>query len=567
MKKLWVFFLGLCFLWGIAAVPAQAALTPGATYTITIQKMNGNGTLTEVSTEQATADSAGKLTFSLTSLPTNSDCNFIVFTLRQADGTVVRRGFVPAPPAGDTNLLGINNLSTAQTNAILSAGEAIGTDDPIPFAYLITLLRSEGATAGDAALIAQLGKLAIVGTGGFEATLLDSGVTAAQLANFKSYLIYNPTAGKKTLRDLTASFKTAVDSGDATTAKQEMQKAGGFMADVFMDAASSAGIDYTLILAAHDAAGVVAEAHQSDILNQLTPTVQSSMNQSMTAFFQRIAAIKVKGEYTKALTTLNASGTHVDTFNAAVNTMMTSMAAIDSDYADFYNDPNAYCAAQGKSFATVQAETSARYQAAFSAFQDAIAASNADIVTMKAAVAVAFGIDPSYLPTDFGTYRDFTGTTKNWPIPQVVMVNWMAGIITAGGSLTYTRDTISIPTHMQNWLGTCSNTSYWDQSNCLSNGGTWTVGRRDYSSMTPSSAFNAYLGLMEDIQIIENSRYAIYNNGAQPTRDEEKANKLLFIQRMDAAADRIGGTTNGTTLISDAQKDAVIKLLMQPSMD
>jgi len=247
--------------------------------------------------------------------------------------------------------------------------------------------------------------------------------------------------------------------------------------------------------------------------------------------------------------------------------MMTSMAAIDSDYADFFNDPTAYCAAQGKSFATVQAETSARYQAAFSAFQDAIAASSADITTMKAAVAAAFAIDPSYLPSDFGTYRDFTGTTKNWPIPQVVMVNWMAGIIGAGGTLTYTRDTLAIPTHMQNWMGSCSNPSFWDQGSCLSNGGTWTAGRRDYSSMTPSSSFNAYLGLMEDINIIENARYAIYSEGDRPTRGEEKANKLLFQQRMEAAADRIGGTTNGTTAISDAQKDAVIKLLMQPSMD
>ena len=566
MKRFRMLALSLFFLWGIAVVPAQAALTPGTVYTITIQKMNSNGSLTEVSTAEATADADGKLSFSLTSLPTNSECNFIVFSLKLADGTVVRKGFVPAPPSGDTNLLGINSLSTAQTNAILSAGQQMGTDDPVAFAYLITLLRSEGATAADAVLFAELGKFAIVGTGGFEDTLTSSGVTAAQLANFKSYLVYNPTAGKKTLRDLTASFKTAVDSGDATTAKQELQKAGGFMADVFMDAASSAGIDYILILVAHDAAGVVADAH-NDIFTQLTPTVQSSMNQSMTAFFQRIAAIKVKGEYTKALTTLNALGTHVDTFNAAVNAMMTSMAAIDSDYADFFNDPTAYCAAQGKSFATVQAETSARYQAAFSAFQDAIAASSADITTMKAAVAAAFAIDPSYLPSDFGTYRDFTGTTKNWPIPQVVMVNWMAGIIGAGGSLTYTRDTLSIPTHMQNWMGSCSNPSFWDQGSCLSNGGTWTAGRRDYSSMTPSSSFNAYLGLMEDINIIENARYAIYSEGDRPTRGEEKANKLLFQQRMEAAADRIGGTTNGTTAISDAQKDAVIKLLMQPSMD
>ncbi len=395
MKKFWLLALCAVLCWGMTAVPSHAAaLTPGATYTITIQKMNSNGTVSDVSTTDATADANGKLSFSLTSMPTNADCNFIVFILKDADGAVVRKGFVPAPPAGSTNQLGINNLSTAQTNAILSAAEKIGTDDPIPFAYLITLLRSDGATANDAVLFAELGKYAIVGTGGFEDTLTTtSGVTATQLANFKSYLIYNPTAGKKTLRDLTASFKAAVDSGDATTAKQEMQKAGGFMADVFMDAASSAGIDYTLILVAHDAAGVVAEAHQADIISQLTANVQSSMDQSMSAFFQRIAAIKVKGEYTKALTTLEASGTQVDTFNTAVNTMMDAMAAKSIRIMpDLFNDPQGYCTAHGKDFATVQAEVNARYQAAFTAFQTAIAASNADITAMKTNVATAFGI-------------------------------------------------------------------------------------------------------------------------------------------------------------------------------
>ena len=57
-------------------------LQPGTTYTITIQKMNSNGTDSEHSTAQATADSNGKLSFSLTSLPTNADCNFIVFILK-----------------------------------------------------------------------------------------------------------------------------------------------------------------------------------------------------------------------------------------------------------------------------------------------------------------------------------------------------------------------------------------------------------------------------------------------------------------------------------------------------
>jgi hypothetical protein len=568
MKRFWLLALCAVLCWGMTAAPSHAALTAGATYTIVIQKMNSNGTVSDYSTTEATADSNGKLSFSLTSLPTNTQCNFIVFILKDATGTVVRKGFVPAPPAGSTNQLGINNLSTAQTNAILSAAEKIATDDPIPFAYLITLLRSDGATANDALLIAELGKYAIVGTGGFEDTLTANGVTATQLANFKSYLIYNPTAGKKTLRDLTASFKAAVDSGDTTTAKQEMQKAGGFMADVFMDAASSAGIDYTLILAAHDAAGDVAQAHQADIVSQLTANVQNSMEQSMSAFFQRIAAIKVKGEYTKALNTLNASGTQVDTFNAAVNTMMTAMAAIDSDYADFYNDPQGYCTAQGKTFNAVQDEVSARYQAAFAAFQTAIAASNADITAMKTNVVRDFGILLAQLPPDFGTYYDFTGTPKNWPIPQVVMVNWMAqNVVATGGALTYTRDTLAIPNHMQQWTGSCSNPNFWDQGSCEGNGGVWTPGRHDFSAMTPSPSFNAYLGLMEDIQIIENARYALYDGGNQPTRDEERANKLTFQQRMGDAAARIGGTTDGTTEITAEQKDAIIKLLMQPSME
>ena len=552
----------------MTAVASHAALTPGAVYTITIQKMNSNGTVSDYSTTQATADSNGKLSFSLTSLPTNTQCNFIVFILKDDTGTVVRKGFVPAPPAGSTNQLGINNLSTAQTNAILSAAEKIATDDPIPFAYLITLLRSDGATADDALLIAELGKYAIVGTGGFEDTLTANGVTATQLADFKSYLIYNPTAGKKTLRDLTASFKAAVDSGDTTTAKQEMQKAGGFMADVFMDAASSAGIDYTLILAAHDAAGDVAQAHQADIVSQLTANLQSSMDQSMSAFFQRIAAIKVKGEYTKALNTLNASGTQVDTFNAAVNIMMTAMAAIDSDYADFYNDPQGYCTAQGKDFNTVQGEVSARYQAAFAAFQTAIAASNADITAMKTNVVRDFGILLAQLPPDFGTYYDFTGTPKNWPIPQVVMVNWMAqNVVATGGSLTYARDTLAIPDHMKEWMGSCLAPNKYNKTECEAVPSVWTPGRHDFSAMTPSPSFNAYLGLMEDIQIIENARYALYDGGNQPTRDEERANKLTFQQRMGDAAARIGGTTDGTTEITAEQKDAIIKLLMQPSME
>ncbi len=153
MAILTVFFT--LFLFGGAA--SQAALTPNAPYTITIQKMNSNGTVSEYSTTSAVADADGKLSFTLSSMPTNADCNFIVFLITDASGQVVRRGFVPAPPAGSTNALGVNTLSTAQTNTVLAAAAAAGTDNPIAVAFVLVLLRSPDATESDATTLAALG--------------------------------------------------------------------------------------------------------------------------------------------------------------------------------------------------------------------------------------------------------------------------------------------------------------------------------------------------------------------------------------------------------------------------
>jgi hypothetical protein len=96
MRKSLMFLLVGFALWFMAGNPAYAApLTAGATYTITIQKMNSDGTVSANSTAQATADANGKLSFSLTDLPTNADCNFLVFIVKNAAGDILRKGFVP----------------------------------------------------------------------------------------------------------------------------------------------------------------------------------------------------------------------------------------------------------------------------------------------------------------------------------------------------------------------------------------------------------------------------------------------------------------------------------------
>ncbi len=568
-----------------------AALTSGETYTITIQKVNSDGTTSDYSATTATADSTGKLSFNLTSMPTDADANFFVFIIKDKNGTVVRRGFVPAPHAGSTNQVGVNDLSTAQTNAILEAGKVLKSDDPIAIAYLITLLRSPGATSTDAQLLAALGADAITGNSGFEGFLTSNGVTAAQLLAFKKALIYNATPGKKTITDLTKGFKDAVDSGDATKATQEMSKAGGQMADVFMDAAEAAGIDPNMILAAHDAAGDVAENPTNAArMAQISSSVRTSLGQSMDSFFQRIAGVKVQSEYTNALNALKASGSQVDRFTSAVTTMLNSFAATESKYGEFFMNPTDYLSKHpGTTADQIRTAIDTEFRTNFEAFQTNMASTDTDISTMKDAVVAAMskqisGFDASYLPQDFGKYMKFSSsgspTQVNWPIPQTVMVKWLANLISGGGTMNYTRDTLAIPAMMGNWMGACIinltqqnctfqnngmwngtacvSTQYYDQGSCQGHGN-WTVQRRTYN--TPSTAFNAYQGIMEDMQIIEFNKFDIYNNGAQPTRDQEKAAKLLFQQRMDSLADKITGSPTA------AEKKAMIKLLTQPNMD
>lgn len=560
------FILLVCLVFaGFLSAPAWA-LTVGETYTITLYKVNGDGTTSSVSSTTVTADVNGKISFTLSNVPTSPTNNFIVFEVTDSSGTIVRRGFSPAPPAGSENLTGINTLSTSQTDAILKAGEVAGTDDPILVAFGLILTRSPGISSSDIESIATLGNAAIRGDGGFESFLLSNGVSSAQLDTLRNKLVYNGASGAKDLGDFTAKFKTAVDNDDDS----DMAKAGGYMAEIFVDAANAAGIEPGLILAAHDAAGEVTfKQENAQLIATMSSAVQNAMNRSMSSFFTRIAAMKLEAEYTDALTTLGASGAQVDTYNSAVQTMITAFENIDATYGDYFMDPDTYVAENNTTHNAVQQAIDTAFQNAFSQFQTDIRTSNAGITSMKDNVAAALNINVGDLPDGFGQMWDFDGNQVNWPIPQTVMVNWLADIIAAGGELTYTRDTIEIPTNIT-WIGTCSDSNYYDKESCESNAGTWTSERHVFNGF--DSSFDAFRGLQEDIMIIEFARYATFDAAQQQNLSEEemkaaeKDARLLFQQRLDSARGRIGGTTDGTTAISTAQRKAMIKLIQQPSL-
>lgn len=519
---------------------AQAnALTNGETYSVILSKLNSNGTVSEVSSTSAAADSNGKISFSFSSVPTNPDTYFLVLTIKDSSGTVVRKSFVPAPPENSSGQLGANELSTTQTDMILQALADAGTDNPIVVAYGLILTRTANLSDADVANIAIMVKAAIIN--GFETFLTSNGVSSAQLLTFKQKLVYNQS--DKDLSNFTTLFKSAVDNPDQSS--DEMAKAAGLIADIFIDAGIAAGIDLSLIQAAHDAAGYAVDndANAATAFAALSGTTSSTIGAAMSSFFIRIAAVKVKTSYTNALNVLSASGAQVTQFNTAVQNMVTAMENIDKTYAQYFENPDLLSE-------SIQNEMNTAYQAAFSTFQSAIADTDENIATMKTGIASAMGISEDSLPADLGTYRDYDGDTVNWPIPQVVAVNWVASILSAGGGLVYDRAAVAaempVPSNMS-WL----------------NGdGT----RTDYAGMGMPVSFAALMGLQEDVQIAENTRWSIYG-GEQPTRDEEKAAKLAFNNNIDLIISSLSGTTDGSTAISDEIKEALVKMMEHPSLN
>lgn len=542
-----------------AANTANDPLVPNAAYTITISKLSSVGQLVDIETVGGTTDNNGLLSFTLTRIPTKDEANFIFLTIKDGSGTVVRRGMTPAPPLDDNNATGLNYLSTTQADGMLLAASTIGTDDPIVAAYLLIILRSPSISPADLANIAGMGQDALTNpTLGFESYLLSNGVTQAALNKMKGCLIYNPDNSAKTLRNFTRNFFNAVAATDNDAASSAMQKAGGFMAEIFLDASTCAGIDAGQILAAHNAAGDGAQAggHQS----LLSSGLMGSINTAMSSFNRRITIVRISTEYTNALNALNASGAQVTQYLASVTGLMNASALVDAQFSEYFMNRSAYLAAHpGVTDNDVQTAMNAAYTTGWTQFQTDIAADNASITTMKNSLLAA---NPSLvLPPDFGTYMDQTGAQKNWPIPQVVLMNWLAT-----STFNYSaRDNTAIPSMMLGWLGACDNTMFWDQGVCLANGGTWTPGRRNYVGFTGSSVFDSYLGLQEDLNIIQMKRSEIWMTGTEPTGAQRAANDSLAVTRVLSCGSRISGSKAGTA-ITTAEKDAILKLLLPPEM-
>lgn len=542
----------------LGSIYAQTAraLTTGATYTVTVDKVSSAGALVSVGiSTTAVADSNGKISFSLNGAPDSSSCNFMVINVKDSTDTTVRRSIVPCPASGNTLPLGVSGLTDKQTDALIAALASAGTDDPILAVFGFTIVRSEGITTAELSNMATFCIQGIDGTGGFVEHLTNNSVTAAQLAAYRAAIIAslaNPTTG------YTKLYKDSVDTTSATTELEKRGEAAALLLNVLVSAATTAGFPQDRVLEAFDAMGavVVPLMNQAITDGNISQATGQMINSTVGGGIQKLKAEKLIDKYTNALTALGASGADVTQYQSAATALANTMISAFSTFEQVFTGTES-----SADIAAADAILTTTMSTAFTAFMTATASSDLRLTTMISNIDNALGVSTGLQVSNFQFYNS-GGTTSNWSITMVIPTDWISSIVTAGGSLTYTRDTTAVPSAMT-WVGTCSDPSFGDKGSCEGSGGTWTVARTDFAGRGTPASYASLLGLQEDVMIREFTRWADQSSAGSDMAQHATLEKN-FATAMETLAGNLGGTSDGSTAITAAQKSALTTLLQSP---
>lgn len=581
----------------LAASPARAALTPGAGYTIEVYPIGSDGTVGALAaSDTVTADAMGMASFSLSGVPTRSQCNFILVVVKDTSGNAVRRALAPAPAnAADATQLGVNPVTGAQTQALLDAMAAMGSDDPVMAVFGFTLVRSGGFSAGD---LNSFAKMARYGGQAVE-TFLTNTVGEAKKAAFRAAVVNR-------LGTYTARIKEAVEKSfeDAAEARAARAQAGAALSEILVAAAGDAGIEPSLINVLMGVMGEAVERNAEEIA--ASEQAIASTDAIMSATYRKVAAEAIKQRYVRAMAALGATGAQAARVTAAIDALTDSILTAQQGLEELFDNPEA--APGAAALQAKQAEVNAAIQTAFMAFFAAIESTPDELVdmvtSMKAGLCGGSPACEAQLDAMLGNpalgFRDgmFTfGPTMRWPVTTVLAVTW---VMDNAPGMSYVRDDLAIPPAM-----------------------TWKAARNDFSGLPPALA--ALFGMTEDAEIILN-RYrlgeiaascdltqAAYDaltpvdkaevdawlaasspskrlleplqaaenaaadddangllvdwgyghcNDLYPhlTQDEKAGLRALHLQRIEDLKGRIGGG------LTDAQKQALLDVLSQPEM-
>lgn len=540
------------------------SLTIGEQYTITIEKLNSDGSLTsggtslEISTT-AIADSDGKLSFSFSSgIPNNSSCNFLVITLTNSSDAVERRSIVPCPDAGKALPLGVSGITQKQADALIEAFASAATDDPILAVFGMTIVRSEGITTAELSTMANIAYKGITGSNGFIDDMTSKGVTSSQLSSYRAKIISLLADPDDGYSKLVKDSVDVADVNDSTIAAAKRGEAAAKLLGVLVTAATTAGFSQDRVLEAFNAMGAIAVPLITSATGNgsLSATTAQSINSSVGGGIQKLRADRGIEKYTQALSALNATGADLTQYSSAANTLVSGMTSAFSEFEKVFTGSET-----DSLVSAAQSTLESSMTSLFNAFITATAASNSRITTMISNIDSALGVSTGLTRSQFQMYKS-DGSAANWPVMMVVITEWLSTIKSAGGSVSYSRDSASIPSSIT-WIGTCTDNTSPDKNTCETATETWNPGRTNFGSGGENipSPYAELFAIQQDITIREFTRF-----GAQGSGDMNAENVLekAFSDALVAIAGNISGTTDGSTAITTAQKEALVELLKSP---
>ena len=499
----------LCIL-GIPEDSYSAALTSGETYTITVEAIQSDGNTTSLGlSTTAVADANGKIAFSFSGLPTTSSYNFLVVTVKDSGGTTARRSIVPAPSPGGTVNLGVSPMTNTQTEAMLSALQTAGSDDPVLILFGGIIIRSGGFSADDITHLANIGRLGVIS--GFNPYLL-SKIGASKMATFKSSIVTK-------LATYTSLLKDAVDATTDATAKNERGEAAALLSQILIDAAGEADFEVGYINSAMKAASDQVETYLGGDGSGMNEAAVSAMDAVMASNYMKLRAESLRKKYATALTTLNASTDQVNRFNNAINTLSDALVSAFQEFESVFEDEEADL--NKNDIDSALGDIGTAINTAYGQFMTDSAATNDEIQDMMDAMETGFGMAAGDLTAmkDAGNFQfqdNYNGASINWPITMVVAVKWVAE--NHGNDLDYTRDTLAIPDAMK-----------------TANGG-WLDDRTDLTAL--ADGMEALMGLREDIEIIVAGKWTAL---AAASKDMTTAGYLTMSAADQAVADAYEG--------------------------
>lgn len=295
----------------------------------------------------------------------------------------------------------------------------------------------------------------------------------------------------------------AIDDGNS--GKDERAEVAAFLSQILIDAAATANFDAGYINAAMKAASDQVETYLGGDGALMNEAAVSAMDSVMMSNYMKLSAEKVRKKYTVALTTLNASNTMITRLNDAVTTLSAKLIDLFKVFEAVWANEEAGLNKDGIDTAYNIINTD--MDTAFNSFITNIAATKAEIDTMADLMYLNFGlaaegvteeafqlmIDPDGSGaaaddniTTYGDgifeFYDMSGSNKNWPIPMVAQVSWVAD--NYGNNFTYTRDNIPLPDAM------------------------WIANRTDFAGMQMPTGMAALMGLREDVEIIMARKWA-----------------------------------------------------------